>query len=74
LAGGTGEVLLEGLCHRIAGVEDVDGFERAIREVLDDPPAARARASELREVLRARRAPAVYREAVRELLAADGIE
>ena len=69
VAGGCGEVLVEGLCHRIADVEDVDAFERAIRTVLADPAAAREKAARLRDVTLARRAPAAYRAEVEKLLA-----
>ena len=69
LVGGTGEVLLEGLSHRIADNEDLDAFETAIRAVLVDPAAARERAARLRESVLKTRTPAAYATAVEALLA-----
>lgn len=61
LAGGTGEVLRDGLCHRIETVDDVDAFEAAIRAVLADPATARANARRMREDILAARTIARYR-------------
>jgi len=60
-SGGSSEVLLEGMCHRIGDVEDVNAFEAAILAVLQDPEAAHARALQLRNEMIARRTVAAYR-------------
>lgn len=69
LAGGCGEVLIEGLCERVTNVEDIDAFEAAIRRVLADPAAARHRAKRLRQRVLAQRSPSTYRTMVEKLLA-----
>lgn len=69
LAGGTGEVLHEGLAERIDDIDDIDGFERALRAALADPAAARARAAELRERVLGARAPERYKSALAGYLA-----
>lgn len=68
VAGGASDVLIDGLCHRIANVEDVDAFVCAIRAVLADPDVARARARALRDRLVERRNPEAYRSALEQLL------
>jgi glycosyltransferase involved in cell wall biosynthesis len=68
LSGGCGEVLIEGLCERIAQVENVDAFVRSIGTVLADPAAARDRARMLRDRIRVERTPVAYRDAVAHLL------
>ena len=70
LVGGTGEVLLEGLSHRIEDNDDLDAFETAIRDVLADPAAARKRAAQLRENVLTTRTPSAYAAAVKTLLSA----
>jgi glycosyltransferase involved in cell wall biosynthesis len=47
--GGTGEVLLDGLSWPIRDVSNVKAYEKALREVLANPKAARAKALRLRE-------------------------
>ena len=49
LVGGTGEILIEGLSHPIADINDLAAYEGAIRLVLADPDAAREGARKLRE-------------------------
>ncbi len=68
LAGGTGEILLEGLAGRVADIEDVDAFEEAINEALSDTVQARERALRLREWVLARRTPLAYRKALKNIL------
>lgn len=68
LAGGCGEVLIEGLSERIEDVEDVAAFEVAIRRVLADPKSARERAILLRERILTDRAQKVYRSQIETLL------
>lgn len=67
-AGGCTELLAEGLCERVDDIEDVGAFAAAIRRVLANPAQAREKARRLREHVLARRAPDVYRAAVRQLL------
>jgi len=64
LAGGCGEVLELGYSQPVASVEDVDGFVRAIEEVLRAPAAARAKASALREYVLETRSPHRYQASV----------
>ncbi len=61
LIGGTGDVLLEDLCHRIADIDDVDAFEAAVRAVLADPATARDNACRMREDILAQRPISRYR-------------
>jgi glycosyltransferase involved in cell wall biosynthesis len=68
LAGGTGEVLLEDLCIRIADVCNIDAFETAILRVLENPREARKRARRLRELVLSQRNPATYRSSIEALL------
>ncbi|MCV0396079.1 MAG: glycosyltransferase family 4 protein [Rhizobiaceae bacterium] len=68
LAGGTGEVLKDGLTAPIRDIEDVSAYERAIRGVLSAPETARKRAADLRERVLSERTEAVYREALRQML------
>jgi glycosyltransferase involved in cell wall biosynthesis len=68
VAGGCGEVLIDGLCERVESVDDVRAFEGAIRRILANPVNARARAAKLGEIIINRRTPGAYRAAVKELL------
>lgn len=68
LAGGTSDVLVDGLSHPIADIEDVDAYVRAIREVLAKPEDARAQAMKLRDKIYRERNSTVYLAAVRNVL------
>jgi glycosyltransferase involved in cell wall biosynthesis len=67
LVGGTGEVLVEGYCHRISDIEDVEGFEVALRTVLSDPARSRAQALALRSIIVSQRTVDTYRAQVAAL-------
>ena len=67
LVGGTAEVLLDGMATGIAG-ENAADYVAALRAVLADPRAARARALKLRLAL-LDRTEAAYLEKVRALVA-----
>lgn len=68
VVGGTGEILQEGLSERIEDIEDVEAYVTAIRAILANPARARKRAAKLRDMVIARRAPAVYRDKLQTIL------
>ncbi|PPD00687.1 MAG: hypothetical protein CTY31_06290 [Hyphomicrobium sp.] len=68
IAGGCGEVLIEGLCERIDNIEDVEAFELAIRRVIAQPQEARVRANLLRDRILQARTPQKYRTAIESLI------
>ncbi|MEM7546023.1 MAG: glycosyltransferase family 4 protein [Pseudomonadota bacterium] len=66
--GGTGEILIDGLCHRVSDVEDVMAFVKGLNAVLDDPATARDRAVTLRKATIDNRTPERYRAALETFL------
>ena len=62
LAGGTGEILREGLSWPVAEIEDVNAYRVAVEAVLADSDDARARARKLREALLSQRTFAAFRD------------
>jgi glycosyltransferase involved in cell wall biosynthesis len=68
VAGGTGEILIEGLSWPIVDIENVSEYEAAIHAVLADPTAARARARRLRDLLVAQRTRRAFRNALETVL------
>lgn len=68
LAGGTEEILLDGFCQRVSNVEDIDAFEVAIRETIDNQDVARERAKRLRSKMLAERTSIAYREKLEVIL------
>lgn len=68
LAGGTGEILQEGLSCRIDDIEDVAAYVKGLREIFGNPEAARSKAAELREKILMRRTKAAYEQQVRKLI------
>lgn len=73
IAGGTGEILREGLSQPVHDIEDIDAYVAGIRAVLQNPAAARDRALRLREVLAERRTQAAYLQTLERLLPAGAI-
>lgn len=67
IAGGTTEILDRNLSWPIA-IEDIVGYESAIREVLANPVAARAKALRLRGAILTRRTCENYRFALSQFL------
>jgi glycogen(starch) synthase len=70
LAGGTGEVLREGLSWPVAPIDDIAGYEAGIRQVLADPAEARRRALELRAEMARQRTVARYLQTLETALSA----
>jgi glycosyltransferase involved in cell wall biosynthesis len=68
VAGGTGEILRDGMSWPVRDIEDLDAYEGAIREVLHDPVAARHRARQLREHLAQHRTVKSYLKTLEEIL------
>lgn len=68
-AGGTTEVLQEGLAHALPPEAGAEAYVAALERVLADPAAARARAARLRARLIETRAPEAYAQAVMALFA-----
>ena len=68
LAGGTGEVLIEGLSCPIADIENIDAYVDALRYVINEPKQARASALALRERILSQRATTSYLKGVAALL------
>jgi glycosyltransferase involved in cell wall biosynthesis len=68
IAGGTGEVLVEGLSEPITQIEDVDAYVRALRTVFNSPIEAKSRALQLREVILNKRSSSAYLASVRSIL------
>lgn len=69
LVGGTGEVLVDELCHRVRQVEDVAAFETGLRAVFADPQTARGNAARMRDRVIETRTPERYRTALESFLA-----
>jgi glycosyltransferase involved in cell wall biosynthesis len=72
IAGGTGDVLVEGLAERVEDIEDVDAYVRAIRAVLENPRKARERAVRLRDRVLQQRSMDKYRADVATLVSREG--
>jgi glycosyltransferase involved in cell wall biosynthesis len=68
LAGGTGEILQEGLSWSVTDIEDIGAYEAGVRVVLADPGGARERAGLLRDRVLSRRTPLAYRNTLETLL------
>ena len=60
IAGGTGEILKEELTGSVYDIEDIGGYEKALRAILADPTAARERAQRLRNLVLSQHTPEVY--------------
>ena len=60
LAGGTGEVLIEGLSRPIAEIENVDAYVSALRHTINNPTQARSLALALRERVILQRSDSSY--------------
>lgn len=72
LVGGTGEVLAEGLSERLGPDADTATYVAALRRVLRDLPAARARASDLSARVTAERSLDTYRAGLRRIVHGAG--
>lgn len=68
IAGGTGEVLVEGLSWPVNDIEDVEDYVAGLRRAIDKPGEARADALKLRQVVQKRHAKTAYEAAVRALI------
>ena len=68
VVGGTGEVLLPEGSWPVVDYENPDAYAAALREVLADPDAARARAAALRQRLVEERSAAAYAQHVKDVL------
>ena len=68
LVGGTGDVLVEGLCHRQKDIEDIDGWVKALRDALEQPDLAWERANAMRTRLLKERSKAAYDEGLARFL------
>ncbi len=69
VAGGTGEVLLEGYSEPIIDIQDIDAYVAGLRRVIEDPKTAKKRALELRERILKQRSNEAYVESIKTLLA-----
>lgn len=73
LVGGTGEILVPEGSWPVVEIEDPEAYVAALREVLGDPAAARARAARLREAMLRERSEERYADHARSvLLPAEG--
>ncbi|MCA8901944.1 MAG: glycosyltransferase family 4 protein [Hyphomonas sp.] len=68
IAGGTGEVLVEGLSWPVNDIEDVDDYVAGLRRAIENPVEVRADALKLRQVVQKRHAKTAYEGAVRALI------
>lgn len=68
LAGGTEEVLVNGLSKPIANIEDADAYVAALRQTIEKPREAREAALELRRRMIERRSSEVYRDKLKSVL------
>jgi len=73
LAGGTGEVLVEGHAERVTDIDDAEAYTRALRRIFADPAAARERALGLRRLVLDERMAARFRADVQHLIEAEGM-
>jgi glycosyltransferase involved in cell wall biosynthesis len=68
IAGGTGEVLVEGLSEPVTQIEDIDAYVFALRKVFSNPAEARSRALKLRDIILGKRSSSAYLASVQSLL------
>lgn len=72
IAGGTGEVIRDGVAWPVATVEDVDAYVRALSAVLANPELARERALGLRSDLVSRRTTGAYLDSLQSVIRGSG--
>ncbi|WP_313136531.1 hypothetical protein [Paracoccus jeotgali] len=68
LAGGTGEVLLPDLAVGVAEIDDIDAYVAGLRQIIDHPEQAAARAARLRQTMLQKRTPQAYAQALNAVL------
>jgi glycosyltransferase involved in cell wall biosynthesis len=68
VVGGVGELVAEQDAWPVTDVEDPDAYVAALRSILADPAAARAKAAALRERVLAERTEEQYAEVAASLL------
>lgn len=69
IVGGTGDILVEGLCERIEQIEDVKSYVRGINNILSDPNEAWRRSEKLRACLIQRHDANAYLVELKKLIA-----
>lgn len=70
IAGGTGEVLMDGYSEPVRNIENVDEYVSALRRTFEQPEEMRARALKLREIILARHSRRTYLKSVKTIVRA----